>query len=61
MISVEDLIVVREWGADQFHAKVREREQQGYSARPDTYQIVAETDPETGKIVHLHTIEMVKE
>jgi hypothetical protein len=58
---VEDLIVVREWDADEFHAKVREREQQGYTARRDTYQITAETDPETGKIVHLHTIEMVKQ
>ncbi len=58
---MEDLIVVREFDADQFHAKVREREQQGFIARRDTYQITAETDPETGKIVHLHTIEMAKE
>ncbi len=57
---MEDLIVIREWDADLFHAKVREWEEKGYVARRDTYQIKAETDPETGKIVHLHTIEMAK-
>ena len=58
---MQDMIEVREWDADQFHAKVREWEEQGYTARHDTYQIKAETDPDTGKIVHLYTIEMSKD
>ena len=58
---MEDLIVVREWDGDLFHAKVREWETKGYSARRDTYQIKAETDPENGKIIHLHSIEMVRD
>ena len=31
-----DLILVREWDADQFHARVMELEKQGYVARRET-------------------------
>jgi hypothetical protein len=55
---MDDMIAVREWDADSFHRRVLELESQGYEARRDTYRISAEMDPETGKIVHLHTIEM---
>ena len=58
---MSDLKVVREWDADTFHKKVLELEQQGYVSRLDTYRITAEMDPETGNIVHLHTMEMQKE
>jgi len=58
---MEDLIVVREWDADSFHRRVLELESQGYEARRDTYRVSAEMDPETGNIVHLHTIEMVRQ
>jgi hypothetical protein len=58
---MDDIVVVREWDADRFHAQVRQWEEQGYVARRETYQIKAEMDPESGNIVHLHTIEMVKE
>lgn len=58
--GMEDLLVVREWDPDRFHAKVRDLEGQGYVARRDTYQIKAEMDPETGKIIHLHSIELYK-
>lgn len=54
------LIVVREFDADLFHKKVMEMEAQGYVANRDTYRISPEMDPETGNIVHLHTIEMTK-
>jgi ribulose-5-phosphate 4-epimerase/fuculose-1-phosphate aldolase len=54
------LIVVREFDADLFHKKVLEMEAQGYVANRDTYRVVAEMDPETGNIVHLHSIEMTK-
>lgn len=53
--------MVREWDADTFHARVLELEKQGYVARRETYTIRAEMHPETGWIVHLHSIEMVKE
>jgi len=55
---MDDVIVVREWDADSFHRRVLELESQGYTTRRDTYRITPEMDPETGNIVHLHTIEM---
>ncbi|HVP53016.1 MAG TPA: hypothetical protein VMT05_12940 [Terriglobales bacterium] len=55
---MQDLIVVRDWDADSFHRRVLELESEGYEARRDTYRVSPEMDPETGKIVHLHTIEM---
>ncbi len=56
----DDLILVREWDADRFHARVLELEQQGYVARRETYRVVAEMNPETGWMTHLHSIEMAK-
>jgi hypothetical protein len=53
--------LVREWDSDAFHRRVMELESQGYTSRKDTYRISAETNPETGVIVHLHAIEMIKE
>ena len=55
---MDDVIVVREWDSDSFHQRVLELESQGYQARRETYRISPEMDPETGKVVHLHTIEM---
>ena len=56
-----DTIVVREWEAEKFHQRVLELESQGYHAKRDTYRILAEMDPGSGKIVHLHTMEMVRQ
>jgi hypothetical protein len=53
--------LVREWDSDAFHRRVVELESQGYSSREGTYRISAEMNPETGAIVHLHSIEMIKE
>jgi hypothetical protein len=53
--------LVREWDSDAFHRRVMELESQGYTSRKGTYQISAEMNPETGVIVHLHAIEMIKE
>jgi len=55
---MHDVIVVREWDADSFHRRVLELEAQGYEARRDTYRISPEMNPESGNIIHLHTIEM---
>lgn len=52
------LIVVRDWDSDNFHRRVLELERQGYTARRETYRIDPEVNPDTGEIVHLHTIEM---
>lgn len=52
-------LLVREWSADAFHQRVLELETKGYVARLETYQITAETNPDTGEIIHLHTIEML--
>jgi len=58
--SVSEIKLVREWDADSFHKKVLELEQQGYVSKMDTYKITAEMNPDTGAIIHLHSIEMHK-
>jgi ribulose-5-phosphate 4-epimerase/fuculose-1-phosphate aldolase len=55
-----ELIVVRDFDSDLFHQKVLELEGKGYVANRATYKITPEMDPETGNIVHLHSIEMTK-
>ncbi|HET9532476.1 MAG TPA: hypothetical protein VFQ92_19115 [Blastocatellia bacterium] len=57
---MSSVIVVQEWDADDFHRRVMEMEAKGYTARQESYRITAEMHPETGQIVHLHTIEMSK-
>ena len=57
---VKEVVLVREWDADQFHAKVMELEKQGYVARRESYRITAEMNPETGWISHVHSIELAK-
>jgi hypothetical protein len=53
-------IVVFEWGADAFHRRVSDLELQGYVARRETYRVTPEMNPETGRIVHLHTVELYR-
>jgi len=55
---MSDVMVVREWDPDVFHRRVTELERQGYIACRESYSITAEMDPDTGNIVHLHTVEM---
>jgi hypothetical protein len=55
---MSDVLIVREWDPDVFHQRVTELEAAGYIARRESYAITAEMDPETGNIVHLHTVEM---
>jgi len=52
--------IIRDWDPDVFHRRVLELEAKGYTARRETYRIVAEVHPETGEITHLHSIEMLK-
>jgi hypothetical protein len=56
--KMEQVVVIREWDAESFHRRVLELEAAGYEARRDTYRITAEMHPETGLIMHLHTMEM---
>jgi hypothetical protein len=51
-------IVISEWDADTFHRRVLELGLQGYAIRRESYRVTAEMNPETGQIVHLHTVEM---
>jgi hypothetical protein len=51
-------IVVSEWDADAFHHRVSDLELQGYVVRRETYRIMPEMNPESGRIVHLHTVEL---
>jgi hypothetical protein len=51
-------IIVSEWDADAFHRRVSDLELQGYVVRRETYRVTPETNPETGRIVHLHTVEL---
>lgn len=52
-------IIVREWNAHDFHRRVLEHEKRGYIARRDTYRVTAETNSETGEIIHSYVIEML--
>ena len=58
---MENTRLVREWDSDAFHRRVMELQSEGYDPRQESYHIIADVNPETGAIVHLHTIEMVKE
>src|SRR5262245_40905238 len=53
-------VVVSEWDADAFHRLVSDLEMQGYVARRETYRVTPEVNPETGRIVHLHTVELYR-
>ncbi len=57
---MQQTIIIRDWDPENFHARVRELEAQGYIARRETYEIKAEMNPDTGAISHLHTIELYK-
>jgi hypothetical protein len=59
-LEAGNAIVVSEWDADAFHRCVSDLELQGYVARRETYRVTPEMNPETGRIVHLHTVEMYK-
>jgi len=56
---MKDPVLVQEWSVETFHHRVLELETKGYLARRETYRITAEMHPETGEIIHLHTIEML--
>jgi hypothetical protein len=38
--------------------RVLDLEQQGYVVRRETYRVTPEMNPETGRIIHLHTVEL---
>jgi hypothetical protein len=57
---MSDAILVRDWDVDAFHRQVLDLETRGYIARRETYSVTPEMNPETGEIIHLRTIEMLK-
>lgn len=56
---MSEAILVREWDADAFHRRVLALEAQGYLTRLETYRITPEINPDTGEVIHLHTIELI--
>lgn len=58
--TAQESLLVMEWDADTFHARVLELEKQGYEALRDTYRILADTDPESGVVRHRHSIQMTR-
>jgi hypothetical protein len=58
---MSQVTMVREWDADQFHAKVIELENKGWQTRQDSYKIIPEMNPETGIVSHVHSIELTKD
>jgi hypothetical protein len=54
------VILVSEWDSDIFHRRVLELEAEGYLARQESYNVIQDMNPETGIIIHLHTIGMLK-
>jgi hypothetical protein len=59
-MDVGNAILVSEWSADAFHRLVSDLELQGYVVRRETYRVTPETNPETGRVVHLHTVELCR-
>ena len=59
-MSQSETITVREWDAELFHRRVLELEAEGYAARLDSYQVLAEMNPETGEVIHLRSVDMYK-
>ena len=57
---MSEVVQVREWGVDAFHKKVLQLESEGYVSRLESYRIVPDMNPETGVIIHLHTMEMYR-
>lgn len=57
---MSNVILIREWDSELFHRRVLEMEAEGYVAQRETYSITPEMNPETGEIIHLHTIELCK-
>ena len=57
---MSEVVQVREWEADAFHKKVLQLESEGFVSRRDTYRIVADMNPETGIVVHLHSMELYR-
>jgi hypothetical protein len=55
-----DVRIVRDWDVDLFHQRVLQLESQGYTSRRETYRITPEMNPETGEVLHLHSIELVR-
>jgi hypothetical protein len=55
---MSNVVLVREWDADEFHRRVLELERQGYIARRESYRVIPEMNPDTGEIIHLYSIEM---
>jgi hypothetical protein len=55
---MSDIIQVREWDPEIFNRRVLELEKKGYVWQRETYRVTAEMDPETGKVIHLYTIDM---
>jgi len=56
--AASNAIVVSEWDSETFHRRVLDLELQGYAVRRETYRVTPEMNPETGQIVHLHTVEL---
>jgi len=59
-MSESETITVREWDPEVFHRRVHELEAEGYAACLDSYQVLAEMNPETGEIIHLRSVDMYK-
>jgi hypothetical protein len=59
-VATTETTVVSEWDADRFHQRVIELENSGFVARRESYRIVAEMNPETGLISHVHSMELYR-
>ena len=55
-----EVLQVREWDSDAFHKKVLQLESEGYVSRLESYRIIPDMNPDTGIVVHVHTMEMYR-
>ncbi len=57
---MQEVVIVNERDPKAVQRRVYELEAQGHVSRRDSYRVFRETDTETGKTLHLRSMEMHK-
>ena len=57
--DMSECVLVRDWDSEAFQRRVLQLETRGYVSRLETYRVTPETNPETGEVLHLRSIEMI--
>jgi hypothetical protein len=56
----DEPVLMQDWDSERFHRRVLELVSNGYKARLESYKITPEMEPDTGKVIHRYSIELLK-